>query len=230
MATHYNPKIATDGLVLCIDPANPKCYPGTGTTVTDISGASNNFILQNASAYIAGDRVFRFAYNGINWLERSTLLNGFTAGTVSYFTMIAFVKLTDASTTRFMTFDDLNSDTSNRLNYYMTTTALSGEKNNVYNISSGLGAFTHTNVWIMYAATISGLTSTFYRGTSSGVEVGTPQTLANAPEIGSYTLIGRRGVDTFFGGDISTFLLYNTALNSSQISQTFDGLRYRYGI
>ena len=47
MATNYNPKIVTDGLVLCLDAANTKSYSGSGTTWTDISGKSNNGTLTN---------------------------------------------------------------------------------------------------------------------------------------------------------------------------------------
>jgi hypothetical protein len=31
------PKIVTDGLVLCLDAANSKSYPGTGTAWNDLS-------------------------------------------------------------------------------------------------------------------------------------------------------------------------------------------------
>ena len=42
MAIAYNSKIATDGLLLCLDAANIKSYPGTGNTWFDISGNGRN--------------------------------------------------------------------------------------------------------------------------------------------------------------------------------------------
>lgn len=42
MAVAYNPKIVTDGLILLLDAANPKSYPGTGNTWFDISGKGNH--------------------------------------------------------------------------------------------------------------------------------------------------------------------------------------------
>jgi hypothetical protein len=42
MAISYNPRIVTDGLVLALDAGNPKSYPGSGTTWTDLSGNGNN--------------------------------------------------------------------------------------------------------------------------------------------------------------------------------------------
>ena len=39
MATNYNPRTVTDGLVLCLDAANPKSYSGSGTTWYDLSSS-----------------------------------------------------------------------------------------------------------------------------------------------------------------------------------------------
>jgi hypothetical protein len=41
MGIAYNPRIVTDGLVLALDAGNPKSYPGSGTTWTDLSGINN---------------------------------------------------------------------------------------------------------------------------------------------------------------------------------------------
>jgi hypothetical protein len=35
MSVYGGPEIVTDGLVLCLDAANRKSYPGSGTTWTD---------------------------------------------------------------------------------------------------------------------------------------------------------------------------------------------------
>jgi hypothetical protein len=51
MAISYNPRIVTDGLVLALDAGNPKSYPGSGTTWTDLSGNGNNGTLVNGVGY-----------------------------------------------------------------------------------------------------------------------------------------------------------------------------------
>ena len=51
MAFRYSPKIVTDGLVLSLDAANKKSYPGSGTVWTDLSGNGNNGTLVNGPTF-----------------------------------------------------------------------------------------------------------------------------------------------------------------------------------
>ncbi len=55
MTTSYSPLIVTDGLVMYLDAANPKSYPGTGTTWTDISRNNNNGTLINGPTFNSGN-------------------------------------------------------------------------------------------------------------------------------------------------------------------------------
>jgi len=51
MALAHSPKIVTDGLVLCLDAADPKSYPGSGTAWTDRSGNGSNGTLTNGPTF-----------------------------------------------------------------------------------------------------------------------------------------------------------------------------------
>ena len=51
MATNYNPSIVTDGLRFCLDAANTKSYPCSGTTWTDISGKNHDGTLTNGPTF-----------------------------------------------------------------------------------------------------------------------------------------------------------------------------------
>jgi hypothetical protein len=42
MSFFHSPNIVTNGLVMAVDAANPKSYPGSGTTWYDISGNGHN--------------------------------------------------------------------------------------------------------------------------------------------------------------------------------------------
>ena len=58
MAVGYSPRIVTDGLVLCLDAADPKSYNGSGTNWVDRSGSGNNGTLLNGPTYSNG--IFSF--------------------------------------------------------------------------------------------------------------------------------------------------------------------------
>lgn len=51
MATSYSPLTVTSGLVMYLDAANPKSYPGSGTAWTDISRNNNNATLTNGPTF-----------------------------------------------------------------------------------------------------------------------------------------------------------------------------------
>jgi len=51
MGTSYNPRIVTDGLILCLDAANKRSYPGVGTNFVDLSHLKNTTTLVNNPTY-----------------------------------------------------------------------------------------------------------------------------------------------------------------------------------
>jgi uncharacterized delta-60 repeat protein len=75
LAIHYNSKISTDGLVLCLDAANSKSYPGSGTTWTDLSGNGNNGTLTNGPTYNSSN-LGSLSFDGID--DYSTLTSNYT--------------------------------------------------------------------------------------------------------------------------------------------------------
>jgi len=48
---YVGPDIVTDGLVLALDAASERSYPGTGTAWTDITGKSENGVLSNSPTF-----------------------------------------------------------------------------------------------------------------------------------------------------------------------------------
>ena len=61
----HSPRIITDGLVLCLDAANRKSYPTTGTTWTDLSGLGNTGTLVNGVGY-NGSNGGSLSFDGVN--------------------------------------------------------------------------------------------------------------------------------------------------------------------
>ena len=65
MAFNYSPKISTDGLVLCLDAANTKSYPGSGTVWSDLSRGGNNGTLTNGPTFNSGNGG-SIVFDGVN--------------------------------------------------------------------------------------------------------------------------------------------------------------------
>ena len=80
MGLGHSPSIAANNLILALDPANPKSYSGSGTTVTDISNNNNNGILTN-DAYVRYGNLGVLSFDGSNdyaALPSLTLASSFT--------------------------------------------------------------------------------------------------------------------------------------------------------
>jgi hypothetical protein len=56
MSHNHGPKIAKDNLIFYLDPANNKSYPGSGTSVYDLSGRKNNSTLLSGVTYSSNNR------------------------------------------------------------------------------------------------------------------------------------------------------------------------------
>ena len=58
MGLTHSPKISTDGLLLGVDAANPRCYPGTGTSIDDlllVASPVNQPVKHRANSTITDD-------------------------------------------------------------------------------------------------------------------------------------------------------------------------------
>jgi hypothetical protein len=65
MSLSHSPKIVTDGLVLYLDAANIKSYPGSGTQWKDLSGLGNHATLVNGPTYSSLNKG-NFIFDGTN--------------------------------------------------------------------------------------------------------------------------------------------------------------------
>ena len=63
MGVAYNPSIITDGLVLAVDAANTKSYPGTGTTWFDLTGNGRHGAFAGSPTFSNQTNSF----NGATW-------------------------------------------------------------------------------------------------------------------------------------------------------------------
>ena len=67
MGLAHSPRLVRDKLEVCIDAANTKSYPGSGTSVIDISRHGRDATLVNGAAINTGsDGVVSFVFDGTN--------------------------------------------------------------------------------------------------------------------------------------------------------------------
>lgn len=71
----HSPRIVTDGLIMYLDAANPRSYPGSGTAWNDLSGNKNNGTLTNGPTFDSGNGG-SINFDGSNdYVELGNILN-----------------------------------------------------------------------------------------------------------------------------------------------------------
>ena len=80
MGVTYNNRIVTDGLVLCLDAASKRSYPGTGTVWTDLKGGNNGTLTNMDAANFSSDNGGNLSFDGSNeFIGFGNILSGPTA-------------------------------------------------------------------------------------------------------------------------------------------------------
>ena len=82
MGLTHSPSIVTDGLILCLDAANTKSYPGSGTAWNDLSGNGHTATM-NGATYNSGNGGC-FIFDGTNDYGKIDDSSDFLFGTGSF--------------------------------------------------------------------------------------------------------------------------------------------------
>ena len=223
MSLSHSPLIVRDGLVLCLDAANPRSYPKSGTTWSDLKG-SNDGTLTNMENNFDSANKGSLIFDGSNeYVARSNFI-----GTTSTFSVCHWIKLAANQTTRTI-FSNYTS--SNR----GWVTGISDNSQNV--VKFYLGNTVHLyassaldiNVWYLVSVTYDNGNPKIYindtlNNSSSSATVVFGSTLYSND-------IGRLGVGSqYFNGSIANVFVYNRALTASEVLQNYNATRGRYGI
>ena len=219
MGIAYNPKVITDGLVLALDAGNPKSYPGSGATWTDLSGLGNNGTLVNGVGYNSANGG-SLSFDGVDdYVSTSYLM-----GTVSQQTISCWISKTNSQYSFI-----LASSASKYYGLEIYPTAI------YVNIESGYGqANYNVNGYQNIVFTYDG----FQTGNSNRLKLylnGVLQTLGFIGTIPSSvstlpTLdIGKRSwVTRYSEGNIAQVSIYNKALTPQEIQQNYNALKGRF--
>ena len=218
MALSHSPSIVLDGLVLCLDAGNPKSYPGSGTTWTDLSGNGNNGTLVNGVGY-SGDNFGSLVFDGSNDAIDVGNVNPTSGATFS-----AWININGANTNYGGIFNRWGSGGNSfwigTLNNQSSSIQVYFNGSLVHNITS-----LELNTWMLLAVSHTGSNVTSYINSS--------QTNTNASSLISSTGTTSIGYDINrtnypFKGNIAQVSIYNRALTASEIQQNYNALKGRF--
>ena len=218
--------IVTSGLVLCLDAANRKSYPGTGTAWTDLSGNGNHGTLNNGVGYNSANGG-SLVFDGIDdearvsagtWSWTSVLSIGFFIYPIS--SAHTFGRITSTTSDRF----EIGISPAGELSWFTgawRTTGLTLTFNAwSYVTFSQIGPSGNPNNLNIYINAVlqspTGLGNDFFS--------------ANTASGGTF-YIGRK--ETGAEGTnirISNLQVYNRALSATEVAQNYNALKGRYGL
>ena len=234
MAIAYNTSIVRNGLVLHVDAANPKSYPGTGTVWTDLSGQGLNAVLANSPTYSSSS----FSFNGTN--QYASIAYTPTLAPTVAISYEAWAYLPNWNIT-----PDIKVISKTEAGGYQI--GLNEPTIGAGNIGTILflgGAYrtariartTLTPGWHHLAFTCDGRylrmyldsvnVNTYDHGTTAAISYATNNHFLIGAEPGSGTVVA----GSYWTGQISNVKIYNRGLTAQEIFQNFDAHRGRFGI
>ena len=225
MAIFYNPSIVTSGLTLCLDAANTKSYPGSGTTWTDLSGNGNTGTLTNGPTYSSANGG-SLVFDGVNdYVVKSSATMNLSSGV----SMEMIFKSTDMNS-RAQGFMQFNTG-GNYINFYTGGNGFLRWETWVPVGTAGGAFYTPTalsnNTWYHAVGTfVNGSSILYINGANVASASQTPGTYSS-----SYTaniVIGEYA--GYMSGNIAKASIYNRALSADEVSQNFNATRGRFGI
>ena len=218
MGIAYNPGVVSDGLVLALDAGNPKSYPGSGTTWTDLSGNGNTGTLVNGVGYNSANGG-SLSFDGVNDYVSNTMTNpGSMPITFDFW-------INSNSSTPVGIFDTAPGKVNVLRNYPGGNVEW---WNSSPTVSLGISASTWTNITIRYRFSTTRIID-YYR---NGILISSTAGDTNTSYAWTSLVFGNinGGSAGWYAGKISIIKIYNRALTQQEIAQNFNALRGRFGL
>lgn len=231
MSVFAGPEIITDGLVLSLDAANSRSYPGTGTTWTNLSGTGNNGTIVNGPTYSSTTNNGIFTFNGSNQYIN---VGATTSGLTTSITYSIWFRTSSLASTQTLWWDDDGQAGGDSWVSIETSGKIRTNRN-----SDGYGVLDSTltistNTWYNYCLVADGVSGKkiYINGvldTSNGTAISTRASRSHIA-IAVRMAFPPSPSGDYFNGSISVFSVHNRALSAAEISQNFNALRSRYAI
>ena len=218
MGTNYNPQIVTNGLVLCLDAANPKSYPGSGANLYNlVDGVAATL----NGTYSAGTAAVGTSVSGMQTIRLTNSDLIVATNNISYIKTPSFTNITTVSIWFYQ-------HTYNIISRYILDGRTGGAGGWIYNGS--IGSNWSTGVTYVNGGASSGTPDwSNWGGDATGVWKNVTF-IANTPFTDDINIFSRftntEGLDVTFG----IILIYNRVLTQSENLQNFNSLRGRYNL
>lgn len=251
MSVYAGPNATSSGLVLHIDPSNPRCYPGSGITLFDLSGVGNNGTLTNGASVVSqrSGRVLNF--DGVNdYVPVGDVLDSVFVGTSARFSVAAWIYPTENGN-RVIIAKNADSNfaedqrqwsfryTSGQLDFVWFGDLLAANFRLVRSTAT-IPLNTWTHVVATFDATIANAdqkANLFINSESVPYTIpitgGSPASIQNATTpLAIGAMVNSAGTSSFqnFQGMIDDTRIFNRVLNIPEIINNFNATRGRYGI
>jgi hypothetical protein len=218
MGIDIGPIEATDGLIVHLDAANTRSYPGSGNTVYDLSGSGNTSALTNGPTYLSSN-LGTFVLDGSNDYilvnSQANILSKTAYTKIAYFYVTSFGSANNIISGGFSGQHAFWLFSSNKLN---------AGHNGAW--ATVVGATTLSlNTWYFGAVTYNNSTGwkLYLNGREDGTSADTTTFTGNQEiSIGSYN------TGNNFTGRISNIQVYNRALSATEIFQNYHATKGRY--
>ena len=220
----FGPNTVTDSLMLCLDPANPKSYPGSGTIVRDISQNSNNQTLYNSPTFNSNHNGY-LEYDGTNTYSRVdndstiSLSDNLTLSFWFYFTALDPGQYSVNFIRKMSTTTDANFIIYFDGTYTPGKLRMLANRNGVWGVAAPDSPTLTPNVWYNIVWTYDNGGLMYTNGVVNGSKTGNGTLATNTQQL----KIG----DELSGG-ISDIRIYNRALTSDEILQNYNATKSRF--
>lgn len=213
--------IITQNLAIWIDANNSSSYPGTGTTITDLSGNGRTQNLVSATQYTTLSGIKCFNCTATNAISAASI--GPTLPT-SGFTYIAWARMISSSAQYRTLFRTSPNDHPLLINTGTNTLGMWDNNGTNFN-STGYDVASLANVWAQWVVSGDSSGQTFY---INGQQVGTTTQSAAGNSHNTTGSDASPGTQMF--GYIANMFLYTTKLTQEQIQQNYYGLKGVFGV
>lgn len=223
----FGPNTITDGLVLALDAANPRSYPGSGTVWKDLSGGSDNGTLVNGPTFNSNGYL---VFDGTNdYISVPTVLD-VVPNSISIF---IWVNINTAGDNGLCSKNNISGE--DRFYFFANTDGSLSfhyeENNNGYTQINTPSELIPVDEWIYTGFTWD--SSNGVRLWVNGVNVYTSGGSTSLPRNGTFTdfWIGAAGSSSparFFDGEIASVKYYNKALTSDEVLQNYNSTKQRF--